>query len=225
VFRNRQDAGEQLANAVLALGLGAPVVLGLPRGGVPVAAEVARALRAPLDVLLVRKLGTPTNREYAMGAIGECGVRVVHDNVVRSLGVTPEQLEAIESAERVELERRASLYRGGRDRVDLRGRTAVIVDDGVATGATAEAACTVAEGLGAKEIVLATPVAPADWMEAVGERADEFLALLVPEAFFAVGQFYADFGQTTDEEVIAALAEQREHYGAPPRRDASAPSS
>jgi putative phosphoribosyl transferase len=224
VFRNRQDAGEQLASAVLALGLRAPVVLGLPRGGVPVAAEVARALDAPLDVLLVRKLGSPGNQEYAMGAIGENGVRVVHDNVVRSLGVSPAQLHAIEATERAELERRADRYRGGRDRVELAGRAAVIVDDGVATGATAEAACAVAEGLGAAEIVLATPVAPADWMETVGDRADEFLALLIPGAFFAVGQFYADFRQTTDEEVIAALEKFRGSTGDRHPRGAAAPS-
>lgn len=205
MFRNRQDAGLQLAEKVEALRLRAPVVLGLPRGGVPVAAEVAQRLAAPLDVLVVRKLGAPRNPEYAMGAIGEAGVRVVHENVVRSLKVTDEQLARIEAAERAELERRADRYRGGRPRLDIAGRTVVIVDDGIATGATAEAACEVAELLGAQEIVLATPVAPADSMESLGEHVDEFVALEMPDAFFAVGQAYADFGQTSDDEVIAAL--------------------
>ncbi|WP_286276780.1 phosphoribosyltransferase [Naasia aerilata] len=160
MFRNRQHAGRELAEAVRALGLRGPVVLGLPRGGVPVAAEVARVLGAPLDVLLVRKLGAPLNPEFAMGAIGEGGVRVLHRDIVRRLGVSPQQLDSIEAAERMELARRADRYRRGRPHVVLEGRTAVLVDDGIATGATAEAACEVAERFGAAEIVLATPVAP-----------------------------------------------------------------
>lgn len=195
----------QLAERMAGLTLADPVVLGLPRGGVPVAAEVARALTAPLDVLLVRKLGSPSNPEFAIGAIGEDGVRVIAEDVVRRQGIRPEQLASIESRERAELERRAHRYRQGRPRVELRGRTAVIVDDGIATGATALAACGVARNLGAARIVLATPVAPAQWRSALGEKADEFVALETPQAFFAVGQAYADFGQTSDEEVLAAL--------------------
>jgi putative phosphoribosyl transferase len=206
VFRNRQHAGVQLGERIRSLGIRDAVVLGLPRGGVPVAAEVARALDAPLDVLLVRKLGSPSNPEYAMGAIGEDGVRVLHPQVLLALRVSAEQLDAIERAERVELERRALRYRAGREPLDLRGRTVVIVDDGIATGATAQAACEVAERRGAEEIMLATPVAPLDWMEAIGEHADDFVALETPEAFFAVGQAYAVFGQTSDDEVLAALA-------------------
>jgi putative phosphoribosyl transferase len=205
VFRNRHDAGVQLGERIRTLGLHDTVVLGLPRGGVPVAAEVARALAAPLDVILVRKLGSPSNPEYAMGAIGEDGVRVLHPQVLAAVRVTPEKLAAIEDAERIELERRAQRYLGGRPPLPLRGRTAVIVDDGIATGATAQAACEVAAGRGAAEIVLATPVAPADWMETLGEDADYFVALETPEAFFAVGQAYATFGQTSDDEVLAAL--------------------
>ncbi|WP_210481224.1 phosphoribosyltransferase [Naasia sp. SYSU D00948] len=207
MFRNREDAGIQLGQRIAGLGLTAPVVLGLPRGGVPVAAEVARALEAPLDVLLVRKLGSPANPEYAMGAIGEDGVRVLHDRVLAALKVRPEQLDDIESRERTELERRAAAYRQGRERVDLHGRTAVIVDDGIATGATAEAACRIARNLGAERIVLATPVAPADWLAGLSEHADDFVALETPQAFFAVGQAYAHFDQTSDAEVLAALAE------------------
>jgi putative phosphoribosyl transferase len=199
----------QLGERIRTLGIRDAVVLGLPRGGVPVAAEVARALEAPLDVLVVRKLGSPGNPEYAMGAIGEDGVRVIHAQIVAALRVSAEQLAEIEQAERVELERRATRYRQGAPPLDLRGRTAVIVDDGIATGATAQAACEVAEGRGATEIVLATPVAPQDWMESVGELADDFVALETPSAFFAVGQAYAAFGQTSDDEVLAALATVR----------------
>lgn len=180
-------------------------MLGLPRGGVPVAAEVARALEAPLDVLLVRKLGAPLNPEFAMGAIGEGGVRVVHADIVRRLGVSPQQLDTIEAAERLELARRATRYRRGRPHLELEGRTAVLVDDGIATGATAEAACEVAERFGATEIVLATPVAPPDWMEELSEHVDEFLALETPETFSAVGRLYEDFAPTSDDEVLAAL--------------------
>lgn len=208
MFRDRQDAGLQLAQRVAALALTEPVVLGLPRGGVPVAAEVARMLDAPLDVLLVRKLGSPRNPEYAMGAIGEDGVRVLADAVVRSLGVSPHQLAEIEARERAELERRAARYRQGRSRVDLTGRTAVIVDDGIATGATAAAACLIARNLGAARIVLATPVAPAEWRTALADQADDYVVLDSPSSFYAVGQAYADFSQTSDEEVLAALAQR-----------------
>lgn len=205
MFRDREDAGRQLAAALSVLHLRQPVILGLPRGGVPVAARVADELGAPLDVLLVRKLGAPLNREYAMGAIGEHGVRVLHDAVVAALHVAPDELGRIEARERQELERRARCYRGGRPLFPLADRTAVLVDDGVATGATAAAACAVARLLGAHETVLATPVAPADWAETLGEQADELIAVHTPESFSAVGQFYTTFEQTTDEEVVRLL--------------------
>lgn len=205
-FRDRADAGRRLA-AVLTAYAGADlVVLGLPRGGVPVAAEVAHALAAPLDVVVVRKLGVPRQPEYAMGAIGEGGVRVVDERVVRETGVSPEQLAEVEARERAEVERRAAGLRAGRPRIPLAGRTAILVDDGVATGSTARAACAVARALGARRVVLATPVAPMRTVAALRAVADDVVAVETPADFRAVGQFYADFGQTTDAEVVALLA-------------------
>jgi putative phosphoribosyl transferase len=207
LFADRTDAGRRLAGRLGHLA-GTPglVVVGLPRGGVPVAAEVARALGAPLDVIVVRKLGVPARPELGMGAIGEDGVRVLDDEIVRRAGVTPAEIAAVEARERIELERRAARFRIGRDRVPLRGRTVVVVDDGIATGSTARAACLVARVEGAARVVLATPVAPVGWTDRLRDVADELVATATPEDFDAVGQFYDDFSQTTDEEVVASMA-------------------
>ncbi|MBK5222138.1 MAG: phosphoribosyltransferase [Acidimicrobiia bacterium] len=205
-FADRHDAGRQLGARLQEEHLERPLVLGLPRGGVPVAAEVARALDAPLDVLIVRKLGAPHQPELAIGAIGEGGVRVVEPRTIEAVGASTADLESAEATERVELERRAERYRHGRPRVSLTGRTVVIVDDGIATGSTARAACRVARSAGASRIVLATPVAPAGWAERFAGEADRFVALDEPEGFHAVGQFYVDFEQTTDDEVVELLA-------------------
>jgi len=205
MFSNRTDAGRRLA-ARLAHLRGEPVVvLGLPRGGVPVAAEVARALGAPLDVIVVRKLGVPFQPELGMGAVGEDGVRVLNREVIRLAGVSAEELAAVEQREQAEVARRAFRYRGGRPRAALAGRVAVIVDDGIATGSTARAACQVARALGAARVVLAVPVAPPGWQDRIGRDADEMIAVATPAPFYGIGQFYADFSQTTDEEVIACL--------------------
>lgn len=204
-FRDRVDAGRRLASLLEPWRRQSPVVLGLPRGGVPVAAEVARALHAPLDVILVRKLGVPFQPELAMGAIGEGGVRVLDDEMVAMAGVTTEQIRAIESRERLELERRGHRYRGTRPRVSVRDRIAVIVDDGVATGSTARAACQVVRCEGAARVILATPVAPVDWIDRLGDAADEYVAVSVPSRFGAVGHFYADFSPTSDAHVVECL--------------------
>lgn len=206
IFADRKDAGRRLARRLGHLRGRDLVVLGLPRGGVPVANEVAVALEAPLDVIITRKLGAPFNSEFAMGAIGEGDVRVIDEAAVRSLGVTQAQLAEVERRERAELDRRTARYRGTRTRRELTGRTVVIVDDGIATGSTALAACHVAQALGATHIVLAVPVAPPDWIAAIGAAANEHIALETPRGFFAVGQWYADFSQTTDEEVLELLA-------------------
>lgn len=205
LFRNRVDAGRRLAAQLQHLQGEPVVVLGLPRGGVPVAAEVAHVLRAPLDVIVVRKLGVPYQPELGMGAIGEDGVRVINPSVLRATSVTDDDIAAVEGRERVELERRAHRFRDGRPRLDLRGRTAVVVDDGIATGSTARAACQVARAHGAAHVVLAVPVAPAGWTAQMAGAADEYVALGTPASFMAIGQFYEDFTQTSDDEVVACL--------------------
>lgn len=206
-FTDRADAGRRLAALLLPHRLDDAVVLGVPRGGVPVAAEVALALSAPLDVLLVRKLGLPFHAEMAMGALGEGGVRVVNEEVARLAGVRPAELAAVETRERQELERRARDYRRHHARVALDGRTAVIVDDGIATGSTARAGIDVARAHGAARVVLATPVAPPSSLIELRPCADEIICLLMPVRFFAVGEWYEDFEPTSDDEVVALLDE------------------
>lgn len=205
-FADRVEAGRRLASQLQQLRGESLVVLGLPRGGVPVAAEVATALHAPLDVIVVRKLGVPFQPELAMGAIGEGGVRIVNEDVVRHAGITGRDWSQVEERELVELERRARRFRGDRPRVPLEGRIALVVDDGIATGSTALAACQVARAHGATRVVLAAPVAPPGWIERMPGAADEYVCLDTPEPFSAIGQFYADFSPTSDDEVVACLA-------------------
>ena len=204
-FVDRVDAGRRLADRLLHLRGRDVVVLGLPRGGVPVAFEVAEALDAPLDVIVVRKLGVPFQPELGMGAIGEDGVRIINHELVRLARVTDAELAEVERRERAELERRARRFRGDRPRVALAGKTALVVDDGIATGSTARAACQVARAEGASRVVLAVPVAPPGWTERLADAADELVSLETPEPFFAIGQWYAEFSQTADEEVIDCL--------------------
>ncbi|MDI3388446.1 phosphoribosyltransferase family protein [Streptomyces sp. B-S-A8] len=206
LFTDRVEAGRRLAEAVRHLKDERPVVLGLPRGGVPVAYEVARALEAPLDVIVVRKLGVPRQPELGFGAIGEGGVRVLSEEIVRHAGVGPKEVAAVEQREEQELRRRAVRYREGLDRVRVEGRTVVVVDDGIATGATAAAACRVARAQGAARVVLAVPTAPADTAERMRQVADEVVCLSAPHLFGSVGEWYRDFSQTSDEEVIALLS-------------------
>jgi putative phosphoribosyl transferase len=211
VFEDRVDAGRQLARRLLPLRGQDVVVLGLPRGGVPVAREVAEALDAPLDVIVVRKLGVPSQPELAMGAIGEEGARVLDQRTLQYFGITDEQLERIEERERAVLEARTARFREGRERIDLTGRIALIVDDGIATGATARVACRIARQLGAARVILAVPVAPEEAVSRVTE-ADEVICLATPHYFTAVGYHYRDFSPTEDDEVVALLdASRRRH--------------
>ena len=205
VFDDRHDAGRQLAHCLKALRGSDVVVLGLPRGGVPVAFEVAEALHAPLDILVVRKLGVPHQQELAFGAVGEGGVRFLNDSVVRAAHLSEAEMAAVEDAERAELARRSERFRRGRDRVPVAGRTAVIVDDGVATGATAKVACQVARALGARKVVLAAPIGPPDIAEIFAGYADEVVCVVKPVNLFAIGQGYREFPQTSDDEVVALL--------------------
>jgi putative phosphoribosyl transferase len=204
-FRDRHDAGRQLAGRLSHLGPEHPVVLGLPRGGVPVAYEVAHALGAPLDVVIVRKLGVPSRPELGMGAIGEGGTRVLNARVVDALGITDAELAAVEARERVEVERRARAFRGDRPMLPLAGRTVVVVDDGLATGGTARAAVTTIRAHGASRVVLAVPVAPPEAVGALAADA-EVVVLHTPRDLRAIGEWYADFTQTPDTEVVELLA-------------------
>jgi predicted phosphoribosyltransferase/dienelactone hydrolase len=227
MFDDRVDAGRQLAKRLEPLRGQDIVVLGLPRGGVPVAYEVAKALQVPLDVLVVRKLGVPFQPELAFGAIGEDGVRVINDDVVRVADLSDKDMAAVEDAQRAELQRRSERFRRGHKRASLTGRTAVIVDDGVATGATAKAACQVARAHGASRVVLAAPIGAVDIAERFAGYADEVVCLMRPELFFGVGQGYRNFSQTSDKEVIALLDRTQVGFadvtagaaGDPPLRD------
>ena len=208
-FRNRSDAGQRLADRLEHLRGKDAVILGLPRGGVPVAAEVARALAAPLDIILVRKLGVPAQPELGMGAIGESDARVINPDVVRYAQVSEAQMAEVERRERAELQRRAQRFRGGAPHEPLAGRIAVIVDDGIATGSTARAACQVARAMGAARVLLAVPVAPPGADVGMRGDADEVICLEMPGRFLAIGEWYEDFAQTSDEEVIALLRAAR----------------
>ena len=205
-FRDRADAGRALGDAVRGRWSGADVqVLALPRGGVPVAAPVARALRAPLDVLVVRKLGVPTHPELAMGAIALGGVQVLNDDVLAGTGVSARELQAVVARERAELERRERDYRGDRPQPDLAGRTVVLVDDGLATGATMRAAVQAVRATRPARVVVAVPVGAPDTCAALREVADEVVCLHSPAEFRSVGSHYLDFTQTTDEQVRRLL--------------------
>jgi putative phosphoribosyl transferase len=219
LFRDRTDAGRRLAERLEPLRGEDTVVLGLPRGGVPVAFEVARALDAPLDVIVVRKLGVPYQPELALGAIGEGDVLVLNDEVMRHVYMRTEELAEAEHAERAELLRRVEKFRGTRERIALTGRTALIVDDGVATGSTARAACQVARAQGADRVVLAVPVGAGDSIRSLRRDADEVVCLEEPARFMAVGQWYRDFRQTSDGEVTELLDRARQRVLGPAAAD------
>jgi len=208
-LKDRDEAGSRLARALAHYRGRDVVVLGLPRGGVPVAFQVALALDAPLDVIVVRKLGLPGHPELAMGAIGEGGVLVTNSDVLAQGRVSSPALAEAEARERDEVLRRARRFRGDNPPQPLTGRVVIIVDDGVATGATARAACLVARARGAAEVVLGVPVGAADTVAELGQVADEVICLSTPEPFWAVGQGYRDFDQVDDSVVVALLDEAR----------------
>ena len=205
LFRDRADAGRYLAELLRHLQGRPLVVLGLPRGGVAVAAEVARMLDAPLDVIVVRKLGVPFQSELAMGAVGEGGALVVNERVAGRLHLSGIEFADVERRERAQVEDRALRFRGDRPRLMLEGRTAVVVDDGIATGSTARVACQVARAQGAGRVVLAVPVCSPDAAPGLRGEVDELVYLEAPRPFRAVGQSYVDFRPTPDHEVAALL--------------------
>jgi predicted phosphoribosyltransferase len=206
-FRDRTEAGRLLAQRLAAYANRPDVlVLALPRGGVPVAAEVARALRAPLDVFLVRKLGLPGQEELAMGAVATGGVRVINESLIRAIGIPNAVIEAVAAREQQELARRERLYRGDLPPPDLRGRTIILVDDGLATGATMLAAIRALKQQQPARIVVAVPTAAPETCEALKAEVDDVVCAVTPEPFYSVGLWYEDFSQTTDDEVRALLA-------------------
>ena len=215
-FRDRREAGQRLAEALLPYASShAAIVLGLPRGGVPVAFEVARRLGAPLDVCIVRKLGVPGHEELAMGAIASGGVELLNAQTVRELGITSDEVARVVAHERQELERREDAFREGRPALDVRGRVVIVVDDGLATGASMYAAVTALRQREPAEVVVAVPVAPASTCEDLRRIADACVCLHTPAPFYGVGQWYIDFEQTTDDEVRALLAAARSRKPAP----------
>jgi putative phosphoribosyl transferase len=210
-FADRRAAGRRLAGPLRAMHLDHPLVLALPRGGVPVADAVARALAAPLDVLLVRKIGAPGHAEYALGAVAEGPEpqTVLNTEAVALLNPGKDYIEAERTRQLEEIERRRRAYAGGRAPLDPRGRTVILVDDGIATGATARVALVALRRAGAARVVLAVPVAPASSLAAFDSLADDVVCLAMPEPFIAVGDHYRNFNQTSDAEVVATLAAAR----------------
>lgn len=223
LFADRQEAGRRLAEALERFRDEDPVVLVLPRGGVPVGYEVAKALGAPLDILLVRKLGSPFNPEYGIGAIAEGGIRFVRSDDVELTGISEEDLAETVARETAELERRQRLYRGEREPLPVEGRTAILVDDGVATGGTAVAAGQALKARGARRVILAVPVAPPGTEVRLGGSFDEIVCLEQPYGFFGIGQFYVSFEQLSDDEVIGLLEAARAPQGVAAAADPSPP--
>ncbi|HXG48124.1 MAG TPA: phosphoribosyltransferase [Methylomirabilota bacterium] len=220
-FRDRKQAGQLLADALSKYAnRNDVIVLGLPRGGVPVAWEVARKLNAPLDVFVVRKLGVPGHRELAMGAIATGGVRVLNEEVVEQLGISPGTIDAVAAEEQKELARRECAYRGHDGAPQLRGKIVILVDDGLATGSTMRAAVRAVRKQQPARVVVAVPTAAASSCFSLEREADEVVALMTPEDFYAVGQWYEDFSQTSDAEVAALL--QKAGHGAMPKEGAAA---
>jgi putative phosphoribosyl transferase len=218
LFRDRRDAGRRLAAALEPYRGERPVVLALPRGGVPVAFEVAKAFAAPLDVLLVRKIGAPGHEELALGAIvdGDDPQLVLNEDVVRSARPPSGYIEAEKMRQLAEIERRRQSYAGDRSALSATGRVAIVIDDGIATGATVKAALRGLSRQGPARLVLAVPVAPAESLEELRAECDDMVCLATPEPFYAVGPHYRDFGQTTDKEVVQLLAEARQWGAAGP---------
>lgn len=222
-FTNRSDAGRKLAHALAGYKGQHPVVLALPRGGVPVASEVATALEAPLDLILVRKIGVPIQPELAMGAVvdGSAPLVVRNEDVIRLTGIDESEFKLVCDRELAEIERRRQRYLGDRERAEVAGRTAIVIDDGIATGATTRAALRATRQRNPKKLVLAVPVAPTDSLVAMRQEADEVVCLEDYEAFGAIGFYYSDFRQISDDEVVETLRRFSTNKHAPRRKPAA----
>ncbi len=207
MFVDRRDAGRQLADRLASYATQRPVVVAMPRGGVPVAAAVADRLGAPLDIIVVRKIGCPWQPELGIGAIAEADVQIVNDSLIAEMDVSPEALERATARERVELARRVRRYRGDRPAIPVQGRVVILVDDGIATGFTARAAIGALWAKGAARVILAAPVAPEHSLDSMRSFADDVVIVDAPPRFLAIGEFYKNFAQTSDEEVVALLEE------------------
>jgi putative phosphoribosyl transferase len=205
LFIDRVDAGKNLSSALASLKSTDAIILAIPRGGVVVGYEIARALGAPLDVIIPRKLGAPSNPELAIGAVAEDGTVILNGELVSYLGVTKEYIKAESAKQRVEIERRLKSYRGSAPYLNLKNRTVVVADDGIATGYTMKAALASVRRRGAKTVVMAVPVGPASTIAEMQKDADKIVCLHTPDPFYAIGQFYENFAQTTDEEVVKLL--------------------
>jgi len=206
IYKNRQDAGHQLAEKLMKFKEENPVIIALPRGGVVTGYEAAKMLNAPLDVMITRKLGAPFQPELGIGAIAPNDVRILNLDAIRFLGISKDEMEEIIQRETKEMHRRLKLYRGDLPPLDLSGKTVIIVDDGLATGVTAGVAVLAIKQMTPEKIILAVPVSPPDTAEKFREEVDEFICLSEPPDFFAVGQYYYDFDQVTDDEVISLLS-------------------
>jgi putative phosphoribosyl transferase len=204
-FRNRSEAGKRLAEKLIAYGDKDVIVLALPRGGVPVAFEIAKALNVPLELLLVRKLGVPGQEELALGAVASGGVRVLNDDIVESLGISRQVIEVVTAREKAELERREKLYQGDKPFPRLENKTVIVVDDGIATGATMRVAVKALRQQNVSKIILAAPTSAPDTYQQLRLEADEVVCLATPEPYLAVGTWYEDFSQTSDEEIQTLL--------------------
>ncbi len=208
-FEDREDAGRQLAERLARYGDESPIVLALPRGGVPVGYAIARALKAPLDVFIARKLGAPGRRELGIGAVAQGGVRVLSEHTIQALGIPEEYIEQVAAEETAEIERRLRLLRGDRPEPEIRGRTVILVDDGIATGVTAWAAIRALRRRAPRRLVLAVPVCAPQTAEAIRPEVDDLVCLKAPSNLMAIGFWYRDFEQVSDEEVIELLEDAR----------------
>jgi len=217
IFRNRAEAGQRLASHLVKYAnRDDVVVLGVPRGGVPIAFEVATALNLPLDIFVLRKLGVPGHEELAFGAIGSGGVRVLDREIVKAVGLSDTVIEMVTQAERSELARREQIYRGGRPPLDVRGKTVILVDDGIATGSSLRAGVRALREMRPAAIVIAAPVAPQSAVNRLKHDVDDVICAAIPEKFYGVGQFYEDFSQVSDEEVIELLDSASRQHDEPP---------